>query len=457
MPTVFICLLLIVALTTVVSLSVLHQQFRKSVPYLWKQRVLSRTAALRGRQFELTSSDPGGVRAKTDRIAADLFDRYLRTVPVDLLAEFPGIGPGTVERVRGAGGRSLADLVRFPFQSVPGIGPAKARDLETAVAKLVRDARSRFDAGGCPEGVEFRRKVAALQAKEQAQVVARQRELAAVDAGIDEINSLIADAHKVTFWNYLFRGATTGPGDEVMNRPLPTGEPPAAAIPEAKLVPRPNPPAPPVAAGRPVAARSAPPPAVFPPTAESAAKPAVADVFAAELATANAAPASAADTHPDLPRLWAYARFGFVVARADGRVAQAETKVIRSFLDETFGHDPVLVRHIDPLLERTAARIPPEVGDTGRRGESHAPAQRSGTVSLRRADRRCLRRAEPAGAGNVDPGGREVRVGGTGRVAQAAAGASRPRDDTRAAGGAGDRAGNGGHRRPRPPTVHPIE
>ena len=37
---------------------------------------------------------------------------------------------------------------------------------------------------------------------------------------------------------------------------------------------------------------------------------------------------------------------GFVVARADGRVAQSERKAIRAYLDQVFGHDPVLVRNI---------------------------------------------------------------------------------------------------------------
>jgi uncharacterized tellurite resistance protein B-like protein len=339
-------------------LGVGYWRYRHWPARIWKGQILERVNDVRDRQRMLRVAEPENVEAI--RLEAEYFELYVRSISVNELDRHPGIGPGTVDKVRTAGGRTLADLLAFDFESIQGIGPSKTKDLQTAVAKLVRDARSRFDAGGCPEGVEFRRKVAALQAKEQAQVIARQWELAAVDAGLDEINGLLAEARDVTFWNYLFRRATAGPTDDVMSRPLPTGEPPSAVIPVAKLVPRPNPPAPPVPAGRPVAALPAPPPAAFPPTGKSTSKPAAgpADVFAAELANADAAPA--ADTHPDLPRLWAYARFGFVVARADGRVAQAETKVIRAFLDETFGHDPVLVRHIDPLLERTAARIPPE-------------------------------------------------------------------------------------------------
>jgi tellurite resistance protein len=361
MPAVIIWSLLIVALTAVISLGILYVQFQKWQPYVWKQRVVRRIADLRGRRAALTAPDPDGVQARGERLAGEFFHRHLQTLSVDLLAEYPGIGPGTVERVRKADGRTLADLQRYPFQSINGIGPSKARDLQSAVAKLVREAQSRFDAGGCPEAVAYRRKWAGLQARERDHAAARQHELTAVDAALRDADGLRSETRDITFWNFLFRRATAGPTDETMSRPLPSGEPAAPAVPVAKLVSPAKPPAPPEPVGQPVSARSTPPPAFPPATARPAAKPqARVDIFAAELANAKPPAPVAADDHPDLPKLWALARFGFVVAKADGRVAQAEVKVIRAFLVETFGHAPSLVRHIDPLMERTAARVPPE-------------------------------------------------------------------------------------------------
>jgi uncharacterized tellurite resistance protein B-like protein len=368
MPTIIVCFIVVVVLTAAISLAILHWQFQSWPPYRWRQSALRRSAGLRGRQFELTMPDPDGVQMRADRLATDLFGRHLQSVPVGLLDQFPGIGPGTVDRVRGAGGRTLADLPRFPFESIPGIGPTKAHDLRIAVAKLLREAQSRFEAGGCPEAEEYRKKLAALQTRERDRAIVRQRELAAIESALRSVDTLLAEARDVTFWNYLFRRATTGPTEKVMSRPLPSGEPMAPPpVPIAKRVPRPVPPPPPAPTARPVAAKPAPPQIAFPPTntaktAVSAPRPNAPppDIFMAELETSTPITTRAINANPGLPKLVAFTRFAFVVARADGRIAQAEKKVIRSFLDEQFGHDPVLVRHIDPLMERTEARVPPE-------------------------------------------------------------------------------------------------
>jgi hypothetical protein len=55
--------------------------------------------------------------------------------------------------------------------------------------------------------------------------------------------------------------------------------------------------------------------------------------------------------HPQQNRLEALARFGVMIALADGRAAQAELRLVRSFLAELFGHEPDLLRRIDPLVE----------------------------------------------------------------------------------------------------------
>src|SRR5207248_7808626 len=72
------------------------------------------------------------------------------------------------------------------------------------------------------------------------------------------------------------------------------------------------------------------------------------------------APAAGERAHPGLPRMCSFARFAFAVAKSDGRVAQSERKVIRSFLTAKFGHHEVLARHIDPLMEQVEAAIPTE-------------------------------------------------------------------------------------------------
>src|SRR5205807_2975730 len=103
---------------------------------------------------------------------------------------------------------NLADLTDFPFESIPGIGRTKGDDLRKAVRNLTHEARSRFEAGACPEAQDLRRRLAALEADRRARELARGRELAAVDATLVETDALAEAARHVTFWNYLFRPNT---------------------------------------------------------------------------------------------------------------------------------------------------------------------------------------------------------------------------------------------------------
>ncbi|MFO0848761.1 MAG: TerB family tellurite resistance protein [Gemmataceae bacterium] len=339
MQTALALFFLLVVLTAAVSLGYLFWEFAHSAPYLWRQRVRRRLAELHARRDQLTA--PGGAAGDLAAVADDLFRRHLRSVPVDALTAYPGIGPGTADRVREAGPRSLADLAGFDFRRVSGVGPARATDLRAAVRKLTAEARGRFDAGGCPEGAEYRRRVAAAQAAERDRVAATARELAGVDEAVAATEELDDLARDVTFWNHLFKSYVPGLTDEVMNRPLPAVRvpPPPPTVP---VVPRVfvAPPVP-TAATVPVAARAATAPAVVPPPPPPP-------------------PPQPPTEHLWLAKLRAYCEFGFLVARADGRIAQAEKTEIRRFLGERFGHDGVLVRHIDPLMERTEAARPVE-------------------------------------------------------------------------------------------------
>jgi len=201
------------------------------------------------------------------------FRSHLRSIPVGELDRFPGIGPGTVDRVRAAGGRTLDDLTNFPFERLPGIGRVKGRDLRNAVATLVREARSRFDAGACPEAQEYRRELAALEADDRE------------------------------------------PSRRVPPR---VAQPPAVPVPVgAQAIARP----------------------VRGPNSEPTADP------------IPVPPSQIREEHPWLPKLRSYVQFGFLIAKADGRIAQAEKRILRQFLGDRFGHDGVLLRQIDPCME----------------------------------------------------------------------------------------------------------
>ncbi len=297
------------------ALGYLYWRFRRSPADRWALRLGHHVSELNRRRRELLDpTDRGDLR----RLADELFRRHLRSVSVVELARFPGIGPGTVEKVSTTAGTTLADVTNFPFERLPGIGPVKAGDLVRAVGSLVKEARARFDAGACPEAQEYRHRVAELTAGDRERALAREREVAAIDAALVESVALVDLARQVTFANFLLRRPVAGLTDEVLVRPFP--EPKVLPAPVVEPVP---PPAPAPAAAPSVAAPVAAP-FVLPPT-----------------------------TDPRLGKLRAVVRFGLLVAKADGRIAQAERKALRKYLDEHFGHDPVLVRHIDPLMEAT--------------------------------------------------------------------------------------------------------
>jgi len=314
-------LLVLVVLAAV--LSYFYWRFRQSPANLWAHRFAQHVGDLNRRRQDLL--DPAG-RTDLRKLADELFRRHLRSVSVSELARFAGIGPGTVDKVSTTVGTTLADVTNFAFEQLPGVGPSKARDLRDAVAALVKEARSRFDAGACPEAQEYRRQLAALTSGDRDRALAREREIAAIDAALVDSVALVDLARGVTFANYLLRRPVPGLTDAVIARPLP----------EAKILPAPivEPVPPPVAV--PVAA-----PAMTKPTAEPFVLPPTHD-------------------DPRLAKLRAVVRFGLLVAKADGRVAQAERKELRRHLDATFGHDAFLARHFDPLMEATEAETPDE-------------------------------------------------------------------------------------------------
>lgn len=364
-----------VILTSVVTLGVRYWQYRNWPPHLWKGRVTRWYKSLQQRHKELQA--PEGTGSELSALFNDHFGRYLRALPLETLDECPGIGPATVARLRDTGYRNLGAVTAVRFEEVPGIGPTRATALREAVSVLVRQARARFEAGACPEAQEYRRAADALQAAERERSEARGREAAAVAVALADTQQLYDLACDITFWTYLFHHDKPGVTETVMSRPLPTvasSYPPPAPAPRpvvaepevvvrAPVLPPPVPVLPPPA---PVSQAVAPPPLPISTVAVAqakSAKPAKAPVEKPSTLPAPPVRAAGADTavaQEWLSKMRVFTRFAFVVAKSDGRVAQSERKVIRSFLATTFGHQDLLARHIDPLVEQVGAAVPAE-------------------------------------------------------------------------------------------------
>ena len=338
------------------AVAFLYWCYRISPAGAWKHYLLAHIRSLQARQAALRH-DSASTKELIHRLQTEAFGRHLRTIPVEKLTDFPNIGPVTLTKLQDAGCRTLADAVNARFETIAGIGAGRVASLVSAVRSLVKDARSRFDAGACPEAQECRRQVDAMRATEHDHDEARSRELLAIEIALKESFDLYPLATTVTFPDFLVRRPVHGLTDEVMRRPLPEPKP-LPTPPAPPPAPTPAPPAVPLSSPA-VAAKPAAQSFPLPPVPVAAVPPPPADLFQAAL-NASPKPTTPPTEHPDLPRMRAVAGFGFMVAKVDGRVTQSEKKAIRAFLEATFGHDPVLRRNLDSLMEKTAKAMPEE-------------------------------------------------------------------------------------------------
>lgn len=254
------------------------------------------------------------------------FQQYVHTIPLDRLADYPGIGPKTVEGLKDGGFERLDQLWQLNWwRSVPGIGEARAKALTTAAKTIRSDAETKFNAGTCPEGRDWLAERDRLRAGARAAAIERERTKEAAQKALREAQPLVDLAHTVTFGSFLFHRHECPVTDDVMARPFPQV---VVALDQAKPIS-------PTVAKPKIASQVIPPPPI-------------------------ATPKSPIDDG-QLDRMRAYCRFAFVVARADGRVAVGEKKEIRTFLAEMFGQDERLLRHLDPVIEQ--CENPPPVED----------------------------------------------------------------------------------------------
>jgi len=308
--------LTIAAVMVVVALAIaaacLWWQYRLWPPQVWARRVKSRMAELRSRLDHLLHPR-GDERSAAEKLAEELFEEQKQAVSVEALARYDGIGPKTVEWLQNAGLRTLTQAethtsaVLFK-KKIENLGPVREQALANAVRDLLHDEQQRFDQGRSQQGAQYRTRLAALSAQEQAQAAAKLREREAVERCLNAMRPLEELALEVSIVRMVTSRDVPGLSAEVMAKPLP----------EVQIA-------------------QAPPTAVI----ESTPEPAKAPL-------------------PGVAKLQAYCRFALLAAKADGRIAQSERGRIRVQLGDLFGSDPVLLRHLDPQLEQAEANLPTE-------------------------------------------------------------------------------------------------
>ncbi len=311
MPYVYVAISLTFVLIAV--LGFFYLRFRRTPARVWKARLLSLRTTLEEklrsarRTIAEIDAEPPGLRQ-------EYLDRHLRGLSVDSLMGYPGIGPATVSRLKDEGITSIDATLKVRLEDIGGIGPSRGTELIKAVKQVRQDAVSRFDAGACPEAVAYAQELARRKAEGQQRRAAAETAVRTAEAGLAHLAERSRIAAGISFWGYLFGKPVRELTDSVMAESFDAPAPPE--LPVAKFVTPP-----------PVVESPAPPPA--PPT-----------------------PATPLD------RLKAATRFGFAIAKADGRIAASERKQIRAFLERRYARDPALAGQLDGLLQSIESDVP---------------------------------------------------------------------------------------------------
>lgn len=201
----------------------LYLPYARSPEKQWRDRVFHLLAmARRQAASERAALQQGTAHRQVEE--QTLRDRawiaFLDTITVDQLDEYPGIGPATLAKLRGAGYTTLAVLQHSPLH-LPGLGAKRLADIDRAVRHLTRQCRGRFTAGGCPEGQELAERLKTLLSQSREREVQGRARLQAAEAFIAQWQSLAALAQAVTLRHYWRSARGTLIPAEVLAAPLP--------------------------------------------------------------------------------------------------------------------------------------------------------------------------------------------------------------------------------------------
>ena len=262
-----------------------------------------REAAQLRAELRVAETPPAAVPAGA--IRADAYRDCLRGTSVRVLKSYPGVGDVTVQRLLDAGYLTLLDAdgrLTQPTFRVPEVGPSRVAEVVNAARAELRKQRRDFDGGANPFARRAAAEVARLTGHRDATLSYDVANAARLRSALTQLQPRLTAAGHVTFWAY-WKHRQVSPG-----QPWPCDA--ALVTPPVTVVAQPIPPSvvPPV-----------PPPPPFPVNVE------------------------------------AVATLLFGVARADGRLAAPERAAVRRGLARFFETDPVLVRFIDPALDRLAA------------------------------------------------------------------------------------------------------
>jgi len=205
----------------VVAALIVTGRYRNWAPARWRKGLVGHVAGLHARDEALAREAAAFGPEAEAGIVADSFRRSLAELPLDRLTAIPGVGPGTVARLRQAGFRSMADIAGASFLSVPGIGPKTDAELRQGIAWLVSEARTRFDRGEGAQAAALPQRLTDYRRAVGERLSQIGGERSAIAEAIDRCRPLLEAAEAITLTTFFAERDLPPKLVALMSQPLP--------------------------------------------------------------------------------------------------------------------------------------------------------------------------------------------------------------------------------------------
>ena len=202
------------------ALFLLYFRYAHRPATVWKRRIQVAVAEWEARKQGLTHPTDTSPEARDLALRGEYFARHLRSISVDHLLSYPGIGPVTVSRLRDAGYADLDALARGNISSVSGLGSARVGDVSQALQQTKREAKSQFDAGACPAAVAMHEEKKAQKVERTRQYEAAREDLKEVEAALAYLAEPRRVAGEISFVQFLARRPVADLNEKLMARSL---------------------------------------------------------------------------------------------------------------------------------------------------------------------------------------------------------------------------------------------